>query len=126
MKLSRWIVLFLVAISLFLFVSAAFADSTYTVQPGDSLTRIARQFGTTYLALAEANDLEEPYVIQVGQVLIAELFHACPTEFNQVFRRRSDGDALRSHRAPVLVGVVDHMNAVEFGVERLGQLLCMV
>jgi LysM repeat protein len=70
MKSSRWIVLSLTVLLLFAIVSTALADTTYTVQPGDSLARIAQRFGTNYLALAAANDLEEPFVIQVGQVLI--------------------------------------------------------
>lgn len=70
MKSSRWFVVFLVIVLLAVFVSSALADSTYTVQPGDSLDKIARRFGTNYLVLAAANDLEEPYIINIGQVLI--------------------------------------------------------
>ena len=43
---------------------------TYTVQPGDSLSKIATQFGTNYLVLADLNDLEDPYIVGLGQVLI--------------------------------------------------------
>ncbi len=43
---------------------------TYTVQPGDTLSRIAQRFGTTYLAIAQANNLANPNYIYVGQVLI--------------------------------------------------------
>jgi LysM repeat protein len=70
MKNSRWFVLFLVVALLLVWVSTALADSTYTVQPGDSLSKIAQRFGTNYLVLAAANDLEEPYIINVGQTLI--------------------------------------------------------
>ena len=69
MKKMRWISLLLVVVLLSLMVFAVSADSTYTVQPGDSLTKIARQFGVSFLAIAAANEIEEPYVIQVGQVL---------------------------------------------------------
>ncbi|CAZ87172.1 Lipoprotein NlpD/LppB homolog [Thiomonas arsenitoxydans] len=41
----------------------------YTVQPGDTLRRIALQFGTTWQALAQWNNLDDPNVIEVGQVL---------------------------------------------------------
>jgi LysM repeat protein len=51
-------------------VSSVAAQTTYTVQPGDSIARIAAQFGVPYWDLAAANDLEEPYVIQPGQVLL--------------------------------------------------------
>ncbi|MGC9162816.1 MAG: peptidoglycan DD-metalloendopeptidase family protein [Thiomonas sp.] len=41
----------------------------YTVQPGDTLRRIALQFGTTWQNLAQWNNLADPNVIEVGQVL---------------------------------------------------------
>ena len=70
MRKSRLLIVLLVTIVLALFVSNVFAAENYTVQPGDSLTKIARLFGTNYLVLAEANDLEPPFIINVGQVLI--------------------------------------------------------
>jgi LysM repeat protein len=42
---------------------------TYTVQPGDTLTRIARRFGTTALELARLNGITNPSTIYAGQVL---------------------------------------------------------
>ncbi|WP_298290674.1 peptidoglycan DD-metalloendopeptidase family protein [Thiomonas sp.] len=41
----------------------------YTVQPGDTLRRIALQYGTTWQNLAQWNHLDDPNVIEVGQVL---------------------------------------------------------
>lgn len=41
----------------------------YIVQPGDNLTHIARRFGTTIEAIVEANDIADPNLIIVGQVL---------------------------------------------------------
>lgn len=43
--------------------------TTYTVRSGDTLSTIARQFGTTYLAIAAANGIANPNIIYVGQVL---------------------------------------------------------
>lgn len=43
---------------------------TYAVQAGDNLTRIARDHGVTLEALLEANEIEDPNRITVGQVLI--------------------------------------------------------
>lgn len=43
---------------------------TYTVRPGDTLYRIAAQFGTTVSALIQANNIFNPNLIHVGQVLI--------------------------------------------------------
>ncbi|MCB8943481.1 MAG: LysM peptidoglycan-binding domain-containing protein [Ardenticatenaceae bacterium] len=45
-------------------------SGTYTVKPGDSLFRIALQFGTTVSAIVQANNILNPSLIYVGQVLI--------------------------------------------------------
>jgi LysM repeat protein len=42
---------------------------TYTVQGGDTLSTIARKFGTTYVVLAQINNIANPNVVSVGQVL---------------------------------------------------------
>jgi LAS superfamily LD-carboxypeptidase LdcB len=46
------------------------SQQTYTVQPGDTLFSIAQQFGTTVEAIAEANGIDDPDFITVGQELI--------------------------------------------------------
>lgn len=45
------------------------ASGTYTVQKGDTLSSIARKYGTTYQKLAELNGIQDPSKIYVGQVL---------------------------------------------------------
>jgi LysM repeat protein len=45
-------------------------ETAYVVQEGDNLTTIAEQFGTTVDAIVQANDIEDPNVILVGQELI--------------------------------------------------------
>lgn len=46
------------------------SNQTYVVQPGDTLSKIARQFGTTVQALVQANNIVNPNLIYVGQVLV--------------------------------------------------------
>lgn len=43
--------------------------SSYTVQSGENLSEIAAKFGTTWQALAKLNNISNPNVIYVGQVL---------------------------------------------------------
>jgi murein DD-endopeptidase MepM/ murein hydrolase activator NlpD len=47
----------------------AVAPGHYRVQPGDRLSTLAQRYGVSVRALAEANRLETPYVIYVGQAL---------------------------------------------------------
>lgn len=42
----------------------------YTVQAGDSLSRIAAAHGTTVDAICKANGIEDPDKIQIGQELM--------------------------------------------------------
>lgn len=48
----------------------AYADQSYTVQPGDHLARIARTYGVDLNVLATANNLVNPNLIYPGQVLV--------------------------------------------------------
>ena len=65
MKIPLFIALLLSAFSL-----ALAQPSTYTVQPGDTLTRISARFGVSVKELAELNRLANPNALEVGQVLI--------------------------------------------------------
>lgn len=44
-------------------------DGTYTVKAGDTLGEIANDFGITYQELAQINNISNPNLINVGQVL---------------------------------------------------------
>jgi lysozyme len=44
-------------------------ETTYTVKAGDTLSGIASKYGTTYQELAKINNIENPNLIHVGQVL---------------------------------------------------------
>lgn len=50
-------------------VPAGVIASTYVVHPGDTLSAIALRHGTTVSALAEANQLADPNLIRIGQLL---------------------------------------------------------
>ena len=43
---------------------------SYTVEAGDTLAKIAAQFGVTVEEIVEANDIEDVNLIEVGQVLV--------------------------------------------------------
>jgi len=51
---------------------------TYIVLPGDSLTRIANQFGTTVAALVSINSLPNPNYIFRGQTLCVQIYTPPP------------------------------------------------
>jgi LysM repeat protein len=46
------------------------ATLTHTVKPGETLFRISLQYGVSWLAIAQANNIVPPYVIYPGQVLV--------------------------------------------------------
>lgn len=69
-NLRTWIILLTSITILLLAATVSLAQYIqYTVQPGDTLYRIAVQFGTTVQAIVDLNDIENPDVIYVGQVL---------------------------------------------------------
>lgn len=49
--------------------SSGTAEQSYTVKKGDTLSKIAAQFGTTYQKLASYNGIANPNVISAGQVI---------------------------------------------------------
>ena len=53
-----------------LLARVAYADTTYVVQPGDTLSGIAAQFGVTVEAIMTANNLESRSLVYAGQTLI--------------------------------------------------------
>lgn len=53
---------------------------TYTVKSGDTLSKIANQFGTNYVQLAQINKISNPNRIYVGQVLQLQAQTASTTQ----------------------------------------------
>lgn len=47
--------------------SSASTDTVYTVKAGDTLSKIAAKYGTTYQKLAQYNGIANPNIIRVGQ-----------------------------------------------------------
>lgn len=51
----------------------------YIVRPGDTLTLIASRYGTTVVAIMEANNLVDADLIFIGQVLLIPVSGPAPT-----------------------------------------------
>jgi LysM repeat protein len=49
--------------------TSAFADSSYTVQPGNNLSEIAAQYGETWQQLENVNHLPDPNLIFPGEII---------------------------------------------------------
>jgi LysM repeat protein len=68
---GRWLVMFAIAFTLVAgSFSIAHADTSYTVQPGDTLTGIAARYNVSVDAIVTANNLPNRSTIYVGQSLV--------------------------------------------------------
>lgn len=69
---------------------------TYTVQKGDTLSAIARKFGVSVADLQKWNNIADPNLIKVGQVLIvsppAEALYPLPDEVIQLTEPYTSGE----------------------------------
>lgn len=68
MKKNHWIAILFAFVMVCVTGTAAYAFS-YRVQPGDTLYRIATRYGTTVTAIVQANNIANPNLIYVGQIL---------------------------------------------------------
>lgn len=77
----RRLVLILFVLGLLVSAAGVLAQSPnvqYVVQPGDTLQNIAVRFGTTWQAIAQLNNIPNPNVIYVGQVLLIPVGYVPP------------------------------------------------
>ncbi len=65
----RVLSMILITVLIFSAATALYADSIYTVNPGDVLWKIAESKGTTWQELAGLNNLKNPHLIYPGQEL---------------------------------------------------------
>lgn len=70
--------------------SASTSEEKYIVKKGDTLSGIANKYGTTYQELAKYNNISNPNVISVGQVI------KIPTTKKEVTYTVKKGDTLSS------------------------------
>lgn len=70
------------------------SNKTYVVVSGDTLSGIADKFGTTWQELARINNIENPNLIQVGQLLQVTAGPGQPQEPQAVYYTVQPGDNL--------------------------------
>lgn len=71
MPKPRWKFAILSAVLLLILsMQAVLADFNYTVQPGDTLSKLSRQYNTTISAILAVNNIANPNLIYVGQTLV--------------------------------------------------------
>ena len=73
--------------------------TTYIVQSGDTLTSIAIKFDTTVQAIAELNDLQNPNLIYVGEIL------KIPTSINSSIRGYNFNTMYTVQKGDTLLGI---------------------
>jgi len=67
---KKVIISLMICLALLAAALPVYAGTTYVVKPGDSLSKIAAQFGVSVQAIAAANGITNPNVIVVGRSLI--------------------------------------------------------
>lgn len=68
--LKSFLIFLLVFLVLSAFAGQAFGQTSYVIQPGDTLSSISRRFGVSVPAIAAANNIVNPNLIYAGQTLV--------------------------------------------------------
>ncbi|MGD2048506.1 MAG: LysM peptidoglycan-binding domain-containing protein [Chloroflexota bacterium] len=69
-SLKSFLTFLLVFLILAIFVGQASSQTSYVIQPGDTLASISRRFGVSVSAIATANNIVNPNLIYSGQTLV--------------------------------------------------------
>lgn len=75
--------------------------TSYVVKPGDTLSGIASQFGTTYQAIALANGISNPNIIYPGQTLVIKSPQTTPDNYV------APSDTYTVHAGDTLSGIAE-------------------
>jgi len=78
---------------------AAPAPGMHKVEPGETVSRIARDHGTTYQELCKLNGIEKPYVIQFAEFLETEWHRKALRHFSRPDPETADQEGERVFRA---------------------------
>ncbi len=82
------------------------APYRYTVETGDSLGTIAQQFGVSAVAIMEANELQDPNSVYIGQVLEIPGYAAPSTNEAASTTAGTDGTALAQDSQSAVTHIV--------------------
>jgi peptidoglycan-N-acetylglucosamine deacetylase len=112
--MRRLILVFTLVAMLALFASGANAQTTtYTVQPGDSLTAIANRYNITLDALAAANNLTVTTRLVAGQVLVIPVVSPPPSALQNYTVQRGDTLASIAQRFNTSVQNLIALNGIQ-------------
>jgi uncharacterized protein len=99
---------------------------TYTVQPGDSLSSVARQFGITIRALATANGLSTTSYLYIGQRIVLPSDAQQPTCTTEHLVELGDTLTSIARQYGLTLGQLATANGLsDLNLIRLGQRLCI-